>query len=61
MVMIDQYLHDKTCDKSICKPLYPITLVFFPLEWKKANVIPVHQNGGKQCLKNYRSVSLLPI
>ena len=54
------------CDKSICKPLQ---LIFsqcidtgsFPLEWKKANVIPVHKKGDKQCQKNYRPVSLLPI
>ena len=29
--------------------------------WKKANIIPIHEEGDKQVLKNYRSVSLLPI
>ena len=56
----------KICAKSICKPLQ---LIFsqcsdtgsFPLEWKKANVAPVHKKGGKQCLKNYRPVSLPPL
>ena len=56
----------KICDKSICKPLQ---LIFsqcigtgsFPLEWKETNVVPVHKKGNKQCLKNYRPVSLLPI
>ena len=56
----------KICGKSICKPLQ---LIFsqcidtssFPLEWKKANVVPVHKKGDKQCLKNYQPGSLLPI
>ena len=60
MVMI------KICGKSICKHLQ---LIFsqcidtgsFPLEWKKAKLVPVHKTGDKQCLKNYRPVSLFPI
>ena len=32
-----------------------------PHEWKKVNVVPVHKKGNKQSLKNYRSISLLPI
>ena len=56
----------KICSKSICKPLQ---LIFsqcidtgsFPLEWKKAKLVPVHKTGDKQCLKNYRPVSLFPI
>ena len=56
----------KISDKSICKLL---ELIFqscvkqgkFPNEWKMANVIPVHKKSDKQILKNYRTVSLLPI
>ena len=28
---------------------------------KKANVVPIHKKGNKKSLKNYRSISLLPI
>ena len=28
---------------------------------EKANVVPVHKKGDKECLKNYRPVSLFPI
>ena len=35
--------------------------VFFPNEWKKANVVPVHKKNEKQLLKKYRPISLLPI
>ena len=67
------YCHDmisicmlKLCGDSICKSL---ELIFktclrngrFPLEWKKANVVPFHKKGDKQTIKNYLPVSLLPI
>ena len=56
----------KLCESAITEPLY---LIFknclssntFPDVWRKANVIPVHKECDKQVLKNYRSVSLLPI
>ena len=56
----------KICDKTICKPLEYwfrecLNTGLFPLEWKKANLVPVYKQGDKQCLINYRPVSLLPI
>ena len=57
----------KLCDKSICKPLNIIfksclTQGIFPSEWKKANFVPIHKKkNDKQCVKNYRPVSLLPV
>ena len=29
--------------------------------WKKSNIVPVHEKGDKQLIKNYRPVPLLPI
>ena len=51
---------------SIYKPLEMILKSclnhgIFLAEWKKANVVPVYKKGDHQCLKNYRSVSLLPM
>ena len=51
---------------AITEPLYVIfkkclSSNTFPDVWKKANVIPDHNKGEKQVLKNYGPVSLLPI
>ena len=56
----------KLCGKSIVKALKylfesSLTAGIFPEDWKKANIIPVHKKESKNCLKNYRSKSLLPI
>ena len=32
-----------------------------PSDWKKGNIGPVYQKNDKQCLNNYRPISLLPI
>ena len=34
---------------------------YFPIAWKKANVVPVHKKGSKQILNSYQPVSLLPV
>lgn len=54
------------CGIAICKPLEPIFKqsmenASFASEWKQGNVDPIHKKYEKQCLKDYRPVSLLPI
>ena len=55
----------KLCEKSVSKPFSIIsksglTQGIFPSEWEK-NVVPIHKKNDKQCVTNYRPVSLLPI
>ena len=33
----------------------------FPDDWKKSNVVPIHEKESKILIKNYRPISLLPI
>ena len=35
--------------------------MFFLLNEKKANIVPIHKKGDKQTIENYRIVPLLPI
>ena len=56
----------KMCDESLVRPLSIIfrnslNSCICPSTWKKANVIPVHKKDDKQCVNNYRPVSLLPV
>ena len=51
---------------SIAKPLAILfrnclDSEYFPTEWTKANIVPVHKKHGKKLSKNYWPVSLLPI
>ena len=56
----------KICDKSLLKPLTILfqnspNFSYYPVIWKRSNIIPVHKNNDKQLVKNYRLISLLPI
>ena len=53
------------CGKSIVKTAKylfesSLTAGAFPEDWKKANIIPVHKKESRNCLNNYRPISLLP-
>ena len=56
----------KNCAQSISYPLSTLFNISFrtgslPDEWKIANVVPVHKKGDKNCVKNYRPISLTSI
>ena len=55
----------KTCGDTISKPLelnFKQTLITgtYSSDWIKGNIVPVHNKGNKQNIKNYHPVSLLP-
>ena len=54
------------CDDAIVEPLCMIferciETGIYPSSWKKANVVPIHTRGSRQCKNNYFPISLLPI
>ena len=56
----------KACGSSIVEPLCRIfekclETGIYPLTWKKANIVPIHKKGSRQCKNNCRPISLLPI
>ena len=55
----------KICEDAIVEPLCMIferciETGIYPSSWKKANVVPIHKKGSRQCKNNYRPISLLP-
>ncbi len=38
-----------------------ITTGIFPNEWKCAKVIPIHKQGKRNCVDNYRPISIVPV
>ena len=56
----------KMCGESI---VFPLMIIFenaietgvYPAKWKRGNIVPVHKKEGKNLVKNYRPISLLPI
>ena len=33
----------------------------YPDNWKKSHVVPIHEKGSKNLIKNYRPINLLPV
>ena len=38
-----------------------ITTGIFPHEWKCAKVVPIHKQGKRNCVDNYRPISIVPV
>ena len=56
----------KICNSSIVEPLRVIyekglEKGVYPSIWERANIIAVHKKNSRQCEKNYRPISFLPI
>ena len=56
----------KVSGNALIEPLFKVfknclKCGIFPDDWKKRNIVPIFKKGDKQNIKNYRSVSLLPI
>jgi hypothetical protein len=56
----------KECAVELAEPIknlinQSISTEKLPMEWKTANVVPIHKKGPKTEVSNYRPVSLLPI
>ena len=56
----------KECSEQIAPSLcslfnHSLSLGQIPLEWKSADVTPIHKKDSKEAAKNYRPISLLPL
>ena len=59
-------IHGKILKNCAVGLAYPLSLLFklsyntgnIPLEWKLANVVPIHKKGAKENVENYRPISL---
>lgn len=54
------------CAQALVTPLHIIynkslSTGAFPSQWKKSLTIPLHKNGHKDSIKNYRPISILPV
>ena len=56
----------KYCSTSLCRPLSILFKLIYntgtiPVEWKSANIIPIHKEGDNATVSNYRPISLICI
>ena len=59
-------IHGKVLKECAVSLAYPLSIIFntcfrtgqLPLEWKIANVVPIHKKGNKSNVENYRPISL---